>query len=201
MPWFKRLAYCLLGWGTVGVVYSTTDALQAQGNILSPSFIDIWLGFTPLAIWPYLSFFLFIPLAYFCAEAQKVKPLAHAMQLAALVSGLIFLLFPTTINYPEFATQQSLSSHYLRQLIVMDSPQNLLPSLHVSLSVLALWGLWQSGKTVRNCMYLLWLSAICLSILLLKRHLFIDLISGLTLALLLIYGYAEKSLRKRCSDE
>ncbi|MFT0211954.1 phosphatase PAP2 family protein [Pseudomonas sp. F1_0610] len=199
MNWYKRLAFCLLGWGSVGVVYSLTDALQADGFVLTPSVIDTALGFHPEAIWLYLSFFIVIPLAYLLAPAKRVKPLAHSMQFAAIGSGVIFLIFPTTLVYPQYQPQSSLSTQLLSQLIAVDSAQNLLPSLHVSLSILAGWALWQPHKWGRNIIFSSWILLICLSILLLKRHLFIDLVAGTALATVVICSYAQKASQRRAN--
>lgn len=50
-----RLGHMLLGWGTVGVVYSLTDRLQGAGTLLPPSALDRAIPFSPTAIWLYLS--------------------------------------------------------------------------------------------------------------------------------------------------
>lgn len=196
MSWYKRMLFCLLGWGTVGVVYSLSDELQRTGYVLTFSALDTALGFHPEAIWLYLSFFVLIPTSFFLAAPNKVKPLVHSMQFAALASGAVFLLFPTTLTYPEYQASASIHTQLLHELIRVDSAQNLLPSLHVSLSMLAGWGVWQSNKTARNLFVWIWISLICISILLLKRHLFVDLIAGAALALVLIYSYAKKAANR-----
>ncbi|PYA26971.1 inositol phosphorylceramide synthase, partial [Serratia marcescens] len=50
-----RLGHMLLGWGTVGGVYSLTDRLQGAGTLLPLSALDRAIPFNPAAIWLYLS--------------------------------------------------------------------------------------------------------------------------------------------------
>ena len=87
---FTRFIYCLLGWGTVGIVYQYTGQVTGQAHILLPSKLDNAVPFSPDAIWLYLSFFLFIPLGYFLCPLRKARPLMYAMQLCALVSGAVY---------------------------------------------------------------------------------------------------------------
>lgn len=172
-----RLLCCLIGWGTVGIIYSYTGQASQTATILTPSFIDNLFSFSVNSIWLYLSFFIFIPLGYLLCQTENMRPLMVAMQLCALISGCVYLLFPTTMVYTNFA-DVSLASRTLSALINIDSPQNLLPSLHVSLTLVVLVALWSKQHKYRTAFYLLWAIAICLSVLMLKRHLFIDVVTG-----------------------
>lgn len=178
-----RLGQMLLGWGFVGVIYSSADRWQGAGRLMSPSALDGWIPFSPTAVWLYLSFFIIIPLGYLWAPVQRVKWLATAMQLTALGAGAIYLLWPTTMEYPV-DNGTGLSSEMLRALIGVDSPQNCLPSLHMALTVLAVWVLSDRQHKLRTAFLILWAVAIAVSILQLRRHLFVDLASGALLALL-----------------
>lgn len=176
-----RLGQMLLGWGFVGVIYSGTDRWQGVGQLITPSAIDRWIPFSPAAVWPYLSFFILIPLGYLLAPVQRVKWLAAAMQLTALGAGAIYLLWPTTMEYP-LDNGTGLSSDALAALIGVDSPQNCLPSLHMALTVLAVWALSDRQHKLRTAFFAVWALAIAVSILQLRRHLFVDLASGALLA-------------------
>jgi membrane-associated phospholipid phosphatase len=178
-----RLRQMLLGWGFVGVIYSSADRWQGAGHLISPAAIDRWIPFSPAAVWLYLSFFILIPLGYLLAPAHRVKWLATAMQLTALGAGAIYLLWPTTMAYPV-DSGTGLSSEVLAALIGVDSAQNCLPSLHMALTVLAVWALSDRQRKVRTVLLLVWAAAIAVSILQLRRHLFVDLASGALLALL-----------------
>ncbi|MDE1167726.1 MAG: phosphatase PAP2 family protein [Pseudomonas sp.] len=177
-----RLWHMLLGWGFVGVIYTLTDRLQSAGRVISPSLIDRLIAFNPHAIWLYLSFFIMIPLAYLLAPTERVKGLARAMQFSALGAGVVYVAWPTTMVYPlDHGT--SLSSSVLSALAQFDSKQNCLPSLHMALTVLAVWAVGDAKHKVRTLFFTLWAVAIAFSILQLRRHLLIDLVCGALLAL------------------
>lgn len=180
-PLFQRLWQMLLGWGSVGVVYNLSDRLQGAGTVISPSLIDRLIPFSPHAIWLYLSFFLLIPAAYLLAPMERVKGLARAMQLTALGAGVVYLAWPTTMVYP-LDQGTSLSSTLLSALAQVDSRQNCLPSLHMALTVLAVWALGDARHKVRTAFFIVWALAIGFSILQLRRHLLVDLVSGALLA-------------------
>jgi len=180
----ERLKQLLFGWGTVGVIYSLSDNLQGPGRVMQPSWLDNLIVYQPQAIWGYLSFFLLIPLAYlYCPEARLLW-LRRSMQLTALLAGVIYLLWPTTMVYPPLSTAGSTSERWLQQLILVDSPQNCLPSLHMALTLLAIWALGGRQKLALNLLCGAWGLWIAFSIIQLRRHLFIDIASGTLLALL-----------------
>lgn len=177
-----RLWQMLLGWGTVGIVYNLTDRLQGAGTLLPPSALDRAILFSPSAIWLYLSFFLIVPAGYLLAPLQRIKWLTLAMQLTALGAGAVYLLWPTTMAYPQ-NDGVGISAQLLAALTQVDSPQNCLPSLHMALTVLAVWALSDGERKMRTALWMLWGVAIAFSILQLRRHLFVDLAGGALLAL------------------
>ncbi|MEQ9893660.1 phosphatase PAP2 family protein [Pectobacterium aroidearum] len=176
-----RLKALLFGWGSVGVVYQLSAQFQGQGTVLPTSFIDEWIPFSPSAIWLYLSFFIIVPLSYLSCPIARLAGLRRATQLTALIAGAVYLIFPTTMIYPQ-AVGDDFSTRLLQLLQRIDSPQNCLPSLHIALTVLAVWAMSDSQQKVKTGVYLLWGMAIAFSILQLRRHLFIDLVTGAMLA-------------------
>lgn len=179
---FYRAGQLLLGWGSVGVIYYLTDNLQGTGQLITPSWIDNVIPFSASAIWAYLSFFLIVPAGYFLAPLAAIRWLVRSMQLTALGAGIIYLLWPTTLVTPQ-DTGQGIESILLKQLISVDSAQNCFPSLHVALTFLAVWAVARSRQHLLTFAFILWGAMIAFSILQLKRHLFIDLIGGVALAL------------------
>ena len=179
--WLRRSWYMLSGWGAIGVVYTLTSSKdQASAHMLQPGAVDSWFSFDPLAIWPYMSFFLIVPLGYMLVPLSRAAWLSRAMIIAALGAALVFVLFPTTMVYPA-VTQQGLSAELLKQLMHYDSVQNCLPSLHVTLTALTVLALWDRERPVFSVLVGLWGLAIILSILVLRRHQFVDLLAGLAL--------------------
>ncbi|EPP4621398.1 phosphatase PAP2 family protein [Escherichia albertii] len=176
-----RLKQMLLGWGTVGVIYNFSDYLQGEGYQLTPSVIDNLIAFSPSAVWLYLSFFFIVPLGYLSTPLCHLRWLARAMQLSALVAGMFYLLWPTTMQYPAFG-QSGISAGALNRLIAIDSSQNCFPSLHAALTLLAVWAIAKKENLWLTLMSVVWAIAIAFSILQLRRHLFIDLVGGALLA-------------------
>lgn len=177
-----RLKQMLLGWGGVGLIYNTADRWQGVGQVLQPGPIDRLIPFDPAGVWLYLSFFLLIPAAYFSCPEKRLIWLRSAFQLAALTAGAIFLAWPTTLSYPA-DSGGTLSSTLLATLTQVDSVQNCFPSLHMALTVLAVWALHDEQRPAKNALFWLWGLGIAFSIIQLRRHLFIDLLAGVALGL------------------
>jgi len=174
-----RLLYLLAGWGSVGLVYFSSDLLQGQGMLLPETALDRAISYSDAAIWLYLSFFILIPYAYLVADAARVRWLARAMAISAAICGLVFLLYPTTLAYPPVGEGGGWSTQVLRWLQAMDSTQNCLPSLHGALTLLCVWALHDRRRPVRSALAALLGVAICYAIIALRRHLSIDLAAGL----------------------
>src|SRR5450830_2149311 len=145
-----RLLYLLAGWGSVGLVYFSSDLLQGQGMLLPETALDRAISYSDAAIWLYLSFFILIPYAYLVADAARVRWLARAMAISAALCGLVFLLYPTTLAYPPVGDGGGWSTQVLRWLQAVDSTQNCLPSLHGALTLLCVWALHDQRRPVRT---------------------------------------------------
>jgi hypothetical protein len=183
MTLLTRLLHLLAGWGSVGLVYFSSDWLQGQGallpHILPETLIDRAIAYSDAAIWLYLSFFILIPYTYLVATPQRVRWLARAMAMSALMCGLVFLLYPTTLAYPPVGDGTGWSTQLLRMLQAADSTQNCLPSLHGALTLLCAWALLQRDRPIRSALAVLLTLGICYAIIALRRHVSIDLGAGL----------------------
>ena len=179
MTFTLRLLYLLAGWGSVGLVYFSSDLLQGQGVVLPETLIDRAIAYSDAAIWLYLSFFILIPYTYMVARPARVRWLARAMAVSALMCGVVFLLYPTTLAYPPVGDGTGWSTQVLRMLQTMDSTQNCLPSLHGALTLLCAWALLERERPVRSLLAVLLTLGICYAIIALRRHVSIDLGAGL----------------------
>lgn len=156
-----RLLHLLAGWGSVGLVYFSSDLLQGQGVLLPETALDRAIPYSDAAIWLYLSFFILIPYAYLKADAARVRWLARAMALSALMCGVVFLLYPTTLAYPPVGDGAAWSTQALRLLQAADSTQNCLPSLHGALTLLCAWALCERRHQFRSALAIALGAAIC----------------------------------------
>lgn len=177
-----RSRHMILGWGAVGLVYAFTSAFQGQGMLLTETALDRLIPFNPAGIWVYLSFFIFIPYTFITAQPRKLLWLRNSMQTCAVVCGLIFLLWPTTLLYPAI-TGDELSPRLLRFLASFDSSQNCLPSLHGALTLLCAWALLDTKRKLHSGLAVVWSVCIFISIIQLRRHLSIDLAAGMAAGL------------------
>jgi hypothetical protein len=175
-----RFVALVFGWGTVGLCYWSGQLAPGTAHVLSESALDRLLPFEVSAIWPYLSFFALIPVAYFCTSLQRLPLLRRAMQLSAVVSVLVFVSWPTTLVYPAVSAATA-SGTTLSLLAAFDSPQNCLPSLHGALTLLCVVALWQRRQPWRSAFVLLWGVAIMTSAIMTRRHLAGDLGAGIAL--------------------
>ena len=178
-----RLRWLVAGWAPVGAVYFLFAAIQPEGSMLQPSWLDRKLPYVQWAIWPYLSFFILLPLAYWKCEIEKVRWLTRSMQTVLLLSAIVYLLWPTAMQ-PEAVNPATFSGWVLQILMFIDTNGNCLPSLHASLSLLAVLALLQPGRfAAANILLWIWFAAISLSIVMLRRHLAIDWAAGVATAL------------------
>lgn len=178
-----RLVYLLVGWSVVGMIYRGSSHLQGEPTLLTPSFIDEWIVFTPHAVWFYLSFFLIIPYCFFIAPYKRLAWMCLCFIASGCLAGLFYIIFPTTVTCPADTTWSFASSWLLEKLIQVDVPVNCFPSLHVALTVIVIWGCIEADHPIRNLLLILWGIAIAFSIIQLRRHLFIDFIGGAILAI------------------
>lgn len=178
-----RLGYLFLAWGIVGCIYKSSYYLQFNPTILPPSFIDNMITFTPHAIWAYLSFFVIIPLCFLTAPYQKIGWMSLSFIGCAILAGLCYVIWPTMVESPT-VNNDSMSTRLLNKLINVDVNYNCFPSLHVALTLIVAWGTISRKHPIYSLILIIWAGAICLSIIQLRRHLFIDFLGGGILAFL-----------------
>lgn len=182
-PLATRLRHMALGWCSVGLVYGICGALQGVGTVVPETALDRAIPFSTSGIWLYVSFFALIPLAYLLADMSRLPWLERAMQMSALVSGAVFMLWPTTLHYPPL-TDASLPGSVQRMLIAMDSSQNCLPSLHGALTLLSVWALVNSRRPIRTMLAAAWGLGILYATIQTRRHVALDLSAGVAVGVL-----------------
>ena len=119
------------------------------------------------------------------------------------VCFLTFILLPTTFDRSE-AMGTGLFDRLLKLLYSIDSPDNLLPSIHCFLSWLCWIGTRKNTHIPKWYQYtsLAIAIAICISTLTVKQHVIADLVTGVLLAELsyLAAGYCGRCLKSRETD-
>jgi len=187
-----RMMLMLFGWTSVAIIYGTTQFVGGSKWVIPELWLDQQIPFNVQGVWLYLSFFLVIPFAFWKAPFDRVKPMMLAISLSAIISGVFFILFPSTLNYPP-VPDGGFSAQVFHLLLWIDTPQNCFPSLHAALTIICLLGLWEIKKLIQNLLVLTATLAILFSIIQLRRHLTLDLTAGILVGSL---SYAIALIRK-----
>ena len=178
------------------VVYSSCNWITGQRGQVG-SFYFQWehaIPFVPFMILPYMSIDLFfIAAPFLCRTDEELRIFSRRIVAAILVGGLCFLLFPLRFAFPRPHASGWLGTIF-DWFRGMDSPFNLLPSLHAALLLLLV------DVYARNLRGVFWLAAIpwfvliALSPLLTYQHHVIDIVGGFALGGYCFYLFREPSL-------
>lgn len=180
--------FYLLG-GTLGKVVGNTP--------FTPKIpaIDNLFKFTPIFIIPYVIAYAFWVVGALAKSLDGKRAYINylfANFLAYLVGCVIFIIFPTTLSRTNEGVFEALDDNFLgwlcRFIFNCDGGEyghNLLPSFHCMLSVLCYLGVMNNKHfTLSFRIYsLVGCIIICLSTLFVKQHYFLDVISGVVLAI------------------
>ena len=164
----------------------------------------------PLITWTVLIYWIFAyPLwvVNYCLGVYYEKGGLHRFIMAhyfgETICFLIFILFPTIMVRPEI-TGTSFFDKLLVLTYQIDSPDNLIPSIHCFAS-------WMCWIAVRKSPHIpgwyqvvsfIIAAAICISTLTVKQHVIADVITGILLAELSYFaaGYVSSRLQKKQKD-
>jgi hypothetical protein len=178
------------------VVYSGCNWITGQRGQVGSLYFQ-WeraIPFVPFMILPYMSIDLFFVAAPFlCRTDEELRIFSRRVVAAILIAGLCFLLFPLCFAFPR-PHASGLLGGIFDWFRGMDSPFNLLPSLHAAL-LLLLVDLY--ARNLRGVLFfaaMLWFFLIGLSPLLTYQHHVIDIIAGFVLAGYCLYLFREPSL-------
>ena len=155
-------------------------------HTLDPSItVDSLIPFLGWAVWPYIFGILWIALpAALIRSADYFTQIAATFALNIGMSFLCFLIVPTQTRLREQASTTDLdflTAWAVNTLYSIDPPTNLLPSLHVSLAVIATVAIGRQHPEWKAALLIV-LAAIILSVLILKQHTIIDALAGIIVA-------------------
>jgi protein-tyrosine phosphatase/membrane-associated phospholipid phosphatase len=177
------------------VVYSGCNWITGQRSQVGSLYFQ-WeraIPFVPFMILPYLSIDLFFVAAPFlCRTDEELRIFSRRVIAAILIAGLCFLLFPLRFAFPRPHASGLLGAifDWFRGL---DSPFNLLPSLHAALLLLLVNLYARNLRGVFLFAAMLWFFLIGLSPLLTYQHHVIDIVGGFVLAGYCFYLFREPS--------
>lgn len=177
MAWFYVFFFPLyFGAGYVAAHRSQTFGLYGawEGNI----------PLIPWMIWPYLSLYSVFLLPLLHLSAKQIAMLARQSTATLLIAGGVFLLVPTHLGFP-FPRVEGLHQPLFNLLVQVDTPHNLVPSLHVAFAALMLLGCIERAPKCWAWGYGTWLVLMSVSTVLVHQHHLVDVISGLGLAFIM----------------
>jgi predicted protein tyrosine phosphatase len=178
------------------VVYSGCNWITGQRGQVG-SFYFQWeraIPFVPFMILPYMSIDLFfIAAPFLCRTDEELRIFSRRVVAAILIAGVCFLLFPLRFAFPRPHASGWLGAIF-DWFRGMDSPFNLLPSLHAALLLLLVDLYARNLRGVLLFAAMLWFFLIGLSPLLTYQHHVIDIVGGFILAGYCFYLCREPSL-------
>jgi membrane-associated phospholipid phosphatase len=167
-------------------VYPFCNWLSAQRANVYHLYLNTELSipFVPDFIWPYMSLYLLFILPPFFLGVSQLELLGKRIILGTLISGGIFLLFPSQLGF-ERVIPNGFYGEIFTNIFSLDLPHNMAPSLHVVYSAFILLAVLESSskKSVRMIM-LLWLLLIMISTLLVHQHHILDIVSAMVIMFL-----------------
>src|SRR5438046_5154265 len=178
------------------IVYSGCNWITGQRGQVG-SFYFRWepsIPFVPFLILPYMSIdIFFIAAPFLCRTDEGLRVFSRRVVAAIFIAGLCFLLFPLRFAFPRPHASGWLGAIF-DWFRGMDSPFNLLPSLHAALLLLLvdLYARHLRGASLFAAM--LWFFLIGLSPILTYQHHVIDILGGFVLAGYCFYLFREPSL-------
>ena len=178
------------------VVYSGCNWITGQRGQIG-SFYFQWergIPFVPFMILPYMSIdIFFIAAPFLCRTDPELRIFSRRVIAAILIAGLCFLLFPLRFAFPRPHASGLLGTifDWFRGI---DSPFNLLPSLHAALLLLLVDLYARNLRGVFFFAVMAWFFLIGLSPLLTYQHHVIDIVGGFVLAAYCFYLFREPSL-------
>jgi membrane-associated phospholipid phosphatase len=177
------------------IIYGGCNWITGQRGQVG-SFYFQWeraIPFVPFMILPYMSIDLFfIAAPFLCRTDEELWIFSRRVVAAILIAGLCFLLFPLRFAFPRPHASGSLGAIF-DWFRGMDSPFNLLPSLHAALLLLLVDLYARNLRGVLLFAAMLWFFIIGLSPVLTYQHHVIDIVGGFVLAGYCFYVFREPS--------
>ncbi|TXT37999.1 MAG: Ser/Thr and Tyr protein phosphatase (dual specificity) [Comamonadaceae bacterium] len=136
----------------------------------------------PWMIWPYLSLFSLYALPLLHMNEHDMKQLSRQSVVAILVAGIFFISIPTKIGFSPVVVT-GLHESIFRLIASVDTPFNLVPSLHVAGATLVVLGCVKRVGIGLARIYQIWLATLMISTVLVHQHHIIDAFAGFILAL------------------
>jgi membrane-associated phospholipid phosphatase len=178
---YLRLAAALGAWFTVVYVGADWVTTRHAWRVRVHLDLERHTPFVPAALLGYVSEYLLFALPPFVLRTRReLDALAAATAAMMLAAGVVFLLVPAAPAFPPPGDPGAWGPA-VRFFKWVARPHNLLPSLHVALSVVCVSAYARRAGPAGQAMLWLWAAAIAASTLLLHQHYLLDVLTGAAL--------------------
>lgn len=177
----------ILGWSLLidalfFPIYGSINWLTSQRHDLLKLYLpaESTIPLVPEAIWIYLSMFLLFCLPLFTLPRERARHEAMAAILGLFTAAIFWLLLPAKLGF-ERVLPAGYETFY-EMIFTLDAPHNLVPSLHVVFSTIAVQACAQNAPRIIRAGLWIWLTCIAASTLLTHQHHVLDVFIGLLVA-------------------
>ena len=181
--WHAYLTFMLVFYALFFPVYFGTQFLASPARPGLLLFFD-WetrIPLVPWMIWPYLSVLTLFAVPLLQMTSDEMRRLTLQSTIPLLTAAVCFFAFPCRIGFPP-AEIDGLHRPIFDALRAIDTPQNLVPSLHIAFSALILLGSRQVTIAPLRPFYLAWMMLMACAVVLVHQHHIIDVVTGLVAA-------------------
>jgi membrane-associated phospholipid phosphatase len=163
------------------ITNSIADSFQSYHRIFMEWEKDI--PQVPWMIIFYDSYFLLILLNFILVKSpRKIRSFSITMMANSAIACTIFLLFPGEMGFSRNDNIHGFTKLF-EALHAIDKPHNLYPSLHIALSTISAYVLFNLTKQkLLHVLLILWVLGISLSVILVHQHHLFDIATGFVLA-------------------
>ncbi len=146
---------------------------------------ELAIPLLPFMIVIYFSFNLLTGTSLFVLNRLELRAFAWSSMICTLAAAFFFYFFPTICGFERPTLEEvGIWRPWFEFLYSFDQPQNLVPSLHVTYSALAVYVMTPRVRPMGRKILASWLVLLCASVLFTHQHHVLDIAGGLLL------GYA-----------
>ena len=181
IAYLKFLAlFCLLFFP----VYTAGGWVASRSDRVLALYLDseLTIRYVPSMVWAYISLYPMFLLPLFHLNVAELSRLSRQSVLVIVIAGIAFITIPAKIGFPTLPSGDE--NDVLNRLIhAIDTPYNLVPSLHVSFTWLILLACAKHSSSALKWIYAFWIALVSASTILIHQHHLLDVVTGALLAL------------------
>jgi membrane-associated phospholipid phosphatase len=180
----KQLQYYLVAQLVAIILYYGSIYLTSMKPAeLHMTYLDGLIKFHWLSGYIYVSFFLLLMVTILFSDEIIARQCAYVFILDSIVASVCFYLFPTKMP-DHYLNDPNMSGQIMKLIRLIDGNYNCFPSLHIanSLGLTYLFNLKRSLPV--KIIFWTWFALITYSVLSIKQHYFIDVVGGISLAVI-----------------